>query len=168
MLRRASARRSRPVPADRVPGSRPVPGDRVPVFGTGGESGMPPEYPEHRCITTAARPARPVIGASAAEHEFTDACGAQGIAFVPFFSLAGEGRGAGFTRPETAEVLAVAQAHRATPAQVRLAWSLHRRPHVLVIPGTGDPAHLAANVAAAGLRLTPDEVARLTAVAPRE
>jgi aryl-alcohol dehydrogenase-like predicted oxidoreductase len=60
-------------------------------------------------------------------------------------------------------VIAIARAHGASPAQVRLAWSLHRGPHVLVIPGTGDPGHLADNVAAAGLRLAPGEVDRLTA-----
>jgi pyridoxine 4-dehydrogenase len=104
------------------------------------------------------------IGASAAEHEFVDACGRQGIAFVPFFTIAGEGRGAGVTGTENADVLAVARAHAATAAQVRLAWALQRGPHVLVIPGTGDPGHLTANVAAAALRLTGDETTRLTSV----
>jgi diketogulonate reductase-like aldo/keto reductase len=46
-------------------------------------------------------------------------------------------------------------------AQVRLAWTLQRGPHVLAIPGTGNPDHLTANVAAAALRLTPDEMTRL-------
>jgi aryl-alcohol dehydrogenase-like predicted oxidoreductase len=41
---------------------------------------------------------------------------------------------------------------------------LARGPHVLVIPGTGDPDHLADNVAAATLRLEPDDLARLEAV----
>jgi pyridoxine 4-dehydrogenase len=40
---------------------------------------------------------------------------------------------------------------------VRLAWTLHRGPHVLAIPGTADPAHLDENIAAAGLHLTPQE-----------
>jgi pyridoxine 4-dehydrogenase len=102
------------------------------------------------------------IGASATEHEFVDACGRQDVAFVPFFTIAGHGRGAGVTGTENADVLAVARAHSSTPAQVRLAWALQRGPHVLVIPGTGDPDHLAANVAAAALRLTDDEMARLT------
>jgi len=104
------------------------------------------------------------IGASAAEHEFADACGRQGIAFVPFFTIAGAGRGTGVTGTENADVLAVARAHAATAAQVRLAWALQRGPHVLVIPGTGDPGHLAANVAAAALRLTGDEMTRLESV----
>jgi aryl-alcohol dehydrogenase-like predicted oxidoreductase len=58
-------------------------------------------------------------------------------------------------------VLAVARAHDVSPAQVRLAFTLQRGPHVLAIPGTGDPDHLADNVAAAALRFTPDEMARL-------
>ena len=62
------------------------------------------------------------------------------------------------------DVLAVARAHGATAAQVRLAWTLQRGPHVLAIPGTGDPAHLAENVAAGALRLSPDEMARLGAL----
>ena len=61
-------------------------------------------------------------------------------------------------------MLAVARAHGATPAQVRLAWTLHQGPHVLAIPGTGNPDHLVENVAAGALRLTADELARLDAV----
>jgi aryl-alcohol dehydrogenase-like predicted oxidoreductase len=48
-----------------------------------------------------------------------------------------------------------------TPAQVRLAWTLQRGPHVLAIPGTGNPDHLADNVAAGSLRLSDDEMALL-------
>ncbi|MGW4793303.1 aldo/keto reductase, partial [Nonomuraea sp. NPDC004297] len=53
------------------------------------------------------------------------------------------------------------RAHGATPAQVRLAWTLRQGPHVLAIPGTGDPAHLAENLAAGALELTDEEVDRL-------
>jgi aryl-alcohol dehydrogenase-like predicted oxidoreductase len=91
-------------------------------------------------------------------------CGERGIAFVPFFAIAGN---AGHERPSAAHddaVLAVARAHDATPAQVRLAWTLHQGPHVLAIPGTGDPDHLAQNIAAGALRLTADEIARLDEV----
>lgn len=95
------------------------------------------------------------------------ACGEQGIPFVSYYSIAGEGREAG-PGPETATeaVQAVAQAHGVSPAQVRLAWTLHQGPHVLVIPGTGNPAHLEDNVAAAALRLSDDELARIGASAP--
>jgi aryl-alcohol dehydrogenase-like predicted oxidoreductase len=61
-------------------------------------------------------------------------------------------------------ILAVARAHGATAAQVRLAWTLQRGPHVLAIPGTGNPDHLVANVAAGALRLSEDELARLEAL----
>ncbi|MGW5163409.1 aldo/keto reductase, partial [Nonomuraea wenchangensis] len=56
---------------------------------------------------------------------------------------------------------AVARARGATPAQVRLAWTLAQGPHVLAIPGTGDPVHLAENVAAGALRLSAEELALL-------
>ena len=58
---------------------------------------------------------------------------------------------------------AIARAHDATPAQVRLAWTLHRGPHVLAIPGTGDPVHLTENIDAAALRLSPQEIRSLAA-----
>ncbi|GAA3019584.1 oxidoreductase [Streptomyces drozdowiczii] len=90
-------------------------------------------------------------------------CGDLGIAFVPFFAIAGAGRESG-TVPEHEAVLDVARAHDASPAQIRLAWTLQQGAHVLAIPGTGNPAHLEANVAAGALRLTGDEMARLTAL----
>jgi pyridoxine 4-dehydrogenase len=106
------------------------------------------------------------IGASPEAHAFVDACGEQGVAFVPFFAIAGRGGGAGATGSEPGDVLDVARAHGVTAAQVRLAWTLQRGPHVLAIPGTGQPGHLAENVAAAALRLSPDELARLESVRP--
>ncbi len=66
--------------------------------------------------------------------------------------------------PTTTRYCAVAAAHGVTPAQVRLAWTLQQGPHVLAIPGTGNPDHLDANVAAAALRLSPGEIARLEAI----
>jgi aryl-alcohol dehydrogenase-like predicted oxidoreductase len=91
-------------------------------------------------------------------------CAAQGIAFVPFFSLATSGREAGASGAEHDEVRAVAREHGVTPAQVRLAWTLHRGPNVLAIPGTGNPDHLTQNVAAGALRLSPADLARLDAL----
>ncbi|MFF0233064.1 aldo/keto reductase [Micromonospora sp. NPDC005254] len=92
---------------------------------------------------------------------FVRACGERGIAYVPFFALAGTGREAGASAAPGAAVEAVARAHGVTPQQVRLAWTLHQGPHVLAIPGTGDPAHLRENIAAAALRLTPEDLNRL-------
>ena len=44
---------------------------------------------------------------------------------------------------------------------MRLAWTLHRGPHVLAIPGTTSPEHLAENIAAGALRLGEEELALL-------
>ncbi|SCE98189.1 aldo/keto reductase [Micromonospora mirobrigensis] len=87
-------------------------------------------------------------------------CGELGIAFVPFFAITGSGRESGGVSDDPT-VAAIAREHGVTPAQVRLAWTLHQGPHVLAIPGTGDPAHLEQNVAAGALRLTPADLDRL-------
>ncbi|OIJ98397.1 oxidoreductase [Streptomyces colonosanans] len=100
-----------------------------------------------------------------ATDELLRICGEQGIAFVPFFAIAGESGPQGPVGDGGDEVVrAVARAHDATPAQVRLAWTLRQGPHVLAIPGTGNPDHLAENVAAGALRLTDDDMARLDAL----
>ncbi|MET9382624.1 aldo/keto reductase [Streptomyces sp. NPDC002928] len=91
-------------------------------------------------------------------------CGEQGIAFVPFFAIAGDGGARGAATSHDAEVLTIARAHGASPAQVRLAWTLRQGPHVLAIPGTGNPDHVVENVAAGALRLTDEEVGRLNAL----
>ncbi|MFG1954415.1 aldo/keto reductase [Micromonospora sp. NPDC048830] len=100
------------------------------------------------------------LGYRARHDEFVRACAAQGVAYVPFFAIATAGREAGAVGEEDPEVRAVAAAHGVSTAQVRLAWTLHRGPNVLAIPGTGNPEHLVANVAAGALRLTPDDLAR--------
>ena len=58
-------------------------------------------------------------------------------------------------------VRAVANAHDATPAQVALAWVLSHG-NVIAIPGASSVEQLEANVAAADLELTVDELAGLT------
>jgi pyridoxine 4-dehydrogenase len=83
-------------------------------------------------------------------------CAARGIAFVPFFAIA--------AGTEQAVVSEVAKANGVSEAQVRLAWTLHKGPNVLAIPGTGDPVHLEENIAAAGLRLSDDELSRLDTI----
>ncbi|HWG15278.1 MAG TPA: aldo/keto reductase [Streptosporangiaceae bacterium] len=93
--------------------------------------------------------------------EVLQACRERGIAFVPFFAIAGDRRSAGGSGALSAPVAEVARRHGATPAQVRLAWTLHQGPHVLAIPGTSRPVHVDENVAAAGLRLSADDLARL-------
>ncbi|MGD3111959.1 oxidoreductase [Streptomyces sp. YGL11-2] len=101
------------------------------------------------------------LGVRPEQDAFVRTCGEQDVAFVPFYAIAATGRQAGASDNDHPEILAVARAHGAGPAQVRIAWTLHRGPHVLAIPGTGDPGHLASNVAAGALRLSADEVALL-------
>ncbi|WP_369212184.1 aldo/keto reductase [Streptomyces flavofungini] len=97
------------------------------------------------------------------EADMPRVCAERGIAFVPYYSIAGQGREAGAVRDEHDEVGAVARAHGVSPARVRVAWLLRQGAHVLAIPGTGDPGHLADNVAAGTLRLTDAEAALLDA-----
>lgn len=96
-----------------------------------------------------------------ADDDLLRLCGERGIAFVPFFAIAGARREEGTADEHDEAVRAVAAEHGVSPQQVRLAWTLHQGRHVLAIPGTGDPAHLAENVAAGALRLTAADLARL-------
>ena len=57
--------------------------------------------------------------------------------------------------------VALAQEVGCTPAQLALAWLLHRAPHVVPIPGTTSVAHLRDNVAAAQVKLSDEVMQRL-------
>jgi pyridoxine 4-dehydrogenase len=137
--------------------------------------------PEHLNEALAITPVVCVQNSYSHDHRRADpllrACGELGVAFVPFFAIAGQGREGGAQSradgdasaaaaesTENAEVAAIARAHDATAAQIRLAWTLHQGPHVLAIPGTSNVSHLEENVAAAAIRLTGDELARLDSI----
>ncbi len=60
----------------------------------------------------------------------------------------------------------VADAHSATPAQIALAWVIHR-PAVVAIPGASSVEQLESNVAAASIDLTEDEYQALHEAATR-
>ena len=85
-----------------------------------------------------------------------DYCEPQGIGFIPWFPLA-----AGELAEPGGAVAEIAAAHDVTPGQVALAWLLARSPVMLPIPGTSSVEHLEENIAAAQLKLTIDELARL-------
>ncbi|TDW76766.1 aldo/keto reductase [Kribbella pratensis] len=103
------------------------------------------------------------VGFGRVNDEILGVCGELGIAFVPFFTLTAESREAGGV-PESAAVQEVADRHGATPAQIRLAWTLSRGAHVLAIPGTSSRQHLEENLMAADITLSPDDLAVLDAV----
>jgi len=77
-----------------------------------------------------------------------DYCAAEGILFVPFFPLRGDGGAA---------LAAIAKRHRATSRQIVLAWLLRRSPAMLPIPGTLSLEHLKENLAAEKIQLTDAE-----------
>jgi aryl-alcohol dehydrogenase-like predicted oxidoreductase len=96
-----------------------------------------------------------------------DYCEANGIGFIPYYPLGGDGAlsraGGGdgeLTRPGGA-LDKIAKAKRVKPGQVALAWLLKRSPVMLPIPGTSKLAHLEENAAAAALTLTDEEFAAL-------
>lgn len=85
-----------------------------------------------------------------------EVCEAEGMGFIPWFPLA-TGRLADPGGP----LDRIAREHDATPAQIALAWLLARSPVMLPIPGTSSIEHFEENLAAAGIELSPDEVAEI-------
>jgi aryl-alcohol dehydrogenase-like predicted oxidoreductase len=65
------------------------------------------------------------------------------------------------------QVRALAAEKGATASQLALAWVLSRGEDIIPIPGTKRRRYLEENVAALNLALSPDDLARLEAVAPR-
>lgn len=69
-------------------------------------------------------------------------------------------------RELVAKIEAIAAEKGCTPSQVTLAWLLAQGPDVVAIPGTRYPARLDENIGAVKVRLTPEEVARMSAAVP--
>jgi pyridoxine 4-dehydrogenase len=91
-------------------------------------------------------------------------CEQRGIAFLPWYPVAG-GKLLRSDHPSAQALAALAARHKASTAQLSLAWLLQRSPVLLPIPGTSKIAHLEENVAAAELSLRPDEWAEVEAAA---
>jgi pyridoxine 4-dehydrogenase len=102
--------------------------------------------------------ARKVVAISAVQDRFNlsertyddivDYCAREGLVFLPYFPLHGDGRSA---------LAEVADRHGATPAQIALAWLLRRSPTMLPIPGTRSVEHVRENVAALDIELNDAE-----------
>ena len=80
--------------------------------------------------------------------DVVDYCAREGIVFVPFFPLRGDG-GVALSR--------IAERHDTSPRQITLAWLLRRSPAMLPIPGTLSLEHLKENLAALNIELTDSE-----------
>jgi len=87
-------------------------------------------------------------------------CEKENLGFMPWSPVGGK-RG---LKPGAA-LEAVAKTHGATVYQLALAWLLQRSPVMLPIPGTSSVAHVEENVAAAKLKLTPEEWKTIDALA---
>jgi pyridoxine 4-dehydrogenase len=83
-----------------------------------------------------------------------DACELEQIAFLPWAPIQ--------QADDNPAVTEAAKRHDASPRQIVLAWLLARSPQMLPIPGSGSPQHVEANVAAASIELSADEVAAIT------
>jgi len=66
------------------------------------------------------------------------------------------------------QVEQIAREKGSTPAQLALAWVLHRGEDVVPIPGTTRSRHLDENAAAAAIELSNDELARIDEVIPQD
>ena len=94
-------------------------------------------------------------------------CIERGIAFLPWSPLGGasEARDLGSRYAAFAEI---ADERGVSPQQVALAWLLALGPQVIPIPGSSRPATARASAAAAGIELTAEELARLSATVPED
>ena len=93
------------------------------------------------------------------DDDLIDSLAAQGIAYVPYFPLGG------FSPLQSDKLKAVATRLGIAPMTVALAWLLQRSPNMLLIPGTSSVAHLRANVSAAALTLSEDDLTELNGIA---
>jgi pyridoxine 4-dehydrogenase len=84
--------------------------------------------------------------------EVVDYCAAEGIVFVPFSPLRGDGG---------SRLAEIAERRGTTRAQIALAWLLKRSPVMLPIPGTLSLEHLKQNLAALEIELSDDEFEEL-------
>ncbi|MFE0583129.1 aldo/keto reductase [Streptomyces sp. NPDC058874] len=129
---------------------------------------------------------RQALGGRDPEEDIVGWCARNGALFVPFSPL-GRGFLTGTITPDTrfpsedlrarhprftararaanqrilTPLREVADRHGATPAQVALAWVLAQGDHVIPVPGTTRLTYLRANVAAANLHLTAQDLADL-------
>jgi len=88
--------------------------------------------------------------ADRSSESMVDLCEQERLAFLPWAPIQEADKNPAVTE--------AARRHGATSHQIVLAWMLARSPQMLPIPGSGDPEHVAQNIAAAGIALSPDEV----------
>lgn len=95
-----------------------------------------------------------------ASEELVDVCATDGIGFIPWFPIA-----TGELARDGGPLAELAAETGASPAQLALAWLLHRSPAMLPIPGTSSVGHLEDNIGAAHVELTDAQIATLDGLA---
>ena len=86
------------------------------------------------------------------DQDILEYCSRENIPFMPFFPLA-----MGKLGSDVGPLAEISRRHRATPAQIALAWLLARSPQMVLIPGTSSVAHLEENIASSSVRLDAEE-----------
>jgi pyridoxine 4-dehydrogenase len=97
--------------------------------------------------------------ADRASEAVLEECEREGLGFIPWFPLS-----IGALAPHGGPLASIAERHDATPAQIALAWLLHRSPVMLPIPGTSSVVHLEENVGAVRIELSANEFGELEAL----
>ncbi|WP_122089490.1 aldo/keto reductase [Halalkalicoccus subterraneus] len=112
--------------------------------------------------------ARDIVEVATVQNEFNvgdrsdedvlEACEDADIGFIPWSPI---GSGDDDLGGKADAVSEIAEAHDASDSQIALAWLLQRSPVTLPIPGTSSVEHVEENVAASGIELSDEEMARL-------
>ncbi len=89
-----------------------------------------------------------------ASETMVDLCGQEDLAFLPWAPIQ--------DTEQIIPVVTAAERHGVSQRQIALAWLLARSPVMLPIPGSGSPGHVAENIAAAAIELTPEEYNSIT------
>ncbi len=87
-----------------------------------------------------------------------DLCEQEGLAFLPWAPISETER--------IIPVLTAAERHGVSVRQIALAWLLAHSSQILPIPGSGSPEHVADNITAASIELTPEEYNAITNAVP--
>jgi aryl-alcohol dehydrogenase-like predicted oxidoreductase len=88
-------------------------------------------------------------------------CEENEIAFIPWFPIA-----TGELAKPGGPLDVAARTHHATPAQLAIAWLLHRSPVMLPIPGTSNVDHLEENLGGGQIQLSKADVDAIAAAVP--
>jgi pyridoxine 4-dehydrogenase len=92
--------------------------------------------------------------ADRSSESMVDLCEQEHLAFLPWAPMQDASQNNAVTE--------AARHHGCSVHQIVLAWLLARSPNILPIPGSASADHVADNVAAAGITLSPDEIAAIS------